>query len=305
MTMRQLVGVMSVFVLVVQGSTVHAQHGGGSTLPSGRPFQILQASIQSIDAALAAQIADLQAQLNANAANDAAQSQLIGALQVAVASFEIRLAGAQLSIEQLNQYNALHQELFQQQTARINSLQTQVAGQTSAIQGFGSQLTTLFNLHNQQQSVIAATQNLISFLGSQVNANLQQIANLSTQHAVLVQQYQTTRSWLATGCPPNFSIRQVGANGGVNCEPDTSVSMSRHFAGPVVTVAPGGSAVSEVFCPSSSLLENWTATGGGFAMSPGVVLRSQQSGNGWHVAFYNPNPGPIQANATVTCTLSR
>jgi len=304
MTMRQLVGVMTA-IFVIQGSTVHAQHGGGKDLPNGRPFQILKAAIGDIDAAVQAQINDLQAQLNANAANDAAQSQLVGALQVAVGSFEMRLAGAQLSIDQLNQYNALHETLFQQQMARINNLQNQVASQTGAIQGFGSQLTALFTLHNQQQSAIAATQNQISMLGTQLSANQQQVTSLLTQLATLVQQYQTTRAWLVSGCPAGFSIRQVGLNGGVNCEQDTSTVFSTQFAAPVVTVLPGASAVSQVFCPPNSQAENWVATGGGFAMGPGVVLSSQKVGNGWQVAFFNSSTSPILANATVTCSLSR
>jgi hypothetical protein len=309
MTFRTVTGLASVAILAIQGSSVYARQDALGTLPHGRPFQILQQSIANIDAALQAQIADLQAQLKVNAANDAVQTQLIGALQAAVGQLELRMSGVQASIDQLNAYNALQDTLLQQQLSRINQMQSQLDSQADVIGSvvaINTQLTKLFALFNLQQSVLSTIQGQIGILSNQTNVNHQQILNLSTLLSTLNAQFMTTRTWLATGCPQGSSIRQVSLGGGVACELDTTTASSLQFSASMMTIMPGGLGTSDVSCPPSFPNEVWIATGGGFSVTPGAqVLNSGKTANGWRVAIFNPSPMPVQGGATVTCAASR
>ena len=69
-------------LLTLQDAALHAQK---NTLPKGRPFRLLQQAVPQMDASLLLRVEALEAQLAANAANEAVQNELLGALKAATA----------------------------------------------------------------------------------------------------------------------------------------------------------------------------------------------------------------------------
>lgn len=296
----EIVGIL----LLALATASFAQGGGGqNSLPNGRPFQMLQQSINELEAALQAQIADLQTQLNVNGQNDALQDQLIGALQAAVGMLEQRMANAEASIDQLDQYNALQNALLEQQMSQISNLQNQVNSQ-------GADINSLFELHNAQQSAINGLQGQINFLQSQNTTQNGQIESLQIQLASLQNDYNSTRTQLQNGCLLNSSIRQVIPGGAVVCDLDNGQFVVTTMVGSApLNLGVGGMASISVFCPPPPAGSTpFVSTGGGFSLSSigAAVLASQQiAPTGWRVTFRNTNPAggaAVAVSANVACT---
>lgn len=293
MRLKPLGGIVGILLLAL-ATVSFAQ--GKNTLPNGQPFQMLQQSIEDLDAALQAQIADLQAQLDANAQNDALQDQLIGALQAAVGMLEQRMANAEASIEDLDKYNALQDALLEQQISRINDLQSQVNSQ-------GADINTLFELHNAQQSAINGLLTRIEVLESQGTTQNDQIQSLQAQLTSLQDAYNSTRNALQSGCPAaNFSIKQVTLGGTVVCELDNGqLVLTQTFNSAPLNLLAGGTGSISAFCPAP-----FVATGGGFNVLPmgAAVLASQHIAPIiWRVTFRNTNlSGSVTVSANVACT---
>ena len=142
-----------VFTALVSGP-VEAQKGKP---PQGQPFEQLRDAISQSELSLVQQIESLQAQLDANTANDKIQDQLIAATQTLVSQLESRLSETQASVSELTGYNALEQQLLQQQLAQVSALQAQAM----------NDLSQLFQLHQAQQAVLTTLTTQVDFLTSQ------------------------------------------------------------------------------------------------------------------------------------------
>jgi hypothetical protein len=285
-----MIGVAAVLTLPFNTLHLHAQK---QTLPKGRPFQVLRQSLTESQLALLQQIESLQSQLDANAANDALQGQLIGALQALTSQLESRVSSAQASIQELSDYYALQDQLLRQQVAHVAALQAQVNEMGN--------LAELLALYNAQQSALTTLTNQVSFLSTQSNAQQSRLDSLTAQLTSLNAEYNVTSLRLTTGCPVNSSIRQV-TSVTVVCETDSGATIQgTEFVGPATTVAPNATATADVFCGPST--PPYVAAGGGVSSTGAVSLVQslRLSTNGWRVIVTNPNAFNIQVQARVSC----
>lgn len=291
---------ISVFALAA-GAFPTAQ--GKDKLPKGRPFQMLQHSIDEAIAQAAADIEALQTQLatlegrvDAIEQHDAVQDQLISTMQAAIFLMEQRLSATEASISELETWAAAQDAVIAQIENRINSLQTQINSQ-------GAALNTLFALHTQQQILISQLQGAINFLQGQNNSQQVHLNALQAQLNSVQGAYNQTRNQLALGCPANSSIRQVVPGGPVRCEADTGQFVQTFFASAPFSLGPGQTISRVVVCPVAPPgAPPYVATGGGFSVSSSsvAVLQSMPSAPGvWRVTARNTNPF-VSASFAVT-----
>ena len=279
-------------VLTLSGSTLQL-HAQKQTVPKGRPFQLLRQSLTESQQALLQQIESLQAQLDANAANDAVQSQLIGALQAFTSQLETRVASAQASLQELTDYYALQDLLLKQQVALVAALQAQLSEL--------GDLTEVFALYNAQQSALTTLTNQVAFLSTQSNAQQSRLDALTAQLTSLTAEYGGTVARLATGCPVNSSIRQLTPTA-VVCETDSgAILQATEFVGTQTTVLPDATATADVFCGPAT--PAYVAAGGGVSSTAAVTLVQsvRLPTNGWRVMVRNPNTFNVQVQARVSC----
>lgn len=293
MRARPILVVGVIALVICHGANVHAQRQKHS-LHRGRPHQLLRGKISEAQAALLQQIDRLQAQLDANAANDALQEQLIGALQSMTAQLQSSLSTTQASVDSLTAYNLLQDELLLQGLAKVTALQEKM-GEPSA------DLNALFALYNAQQAVLTALTDQMTFLAAQGNTPQEQLMALGSQLEALRAEYQATSNRLAGGCPPGSSIRQINA-ATVVCEADRGANIqATEFVGASVTAAPGVVTTADVFCGASA--PPYVASGGGVSATAGISLVQsvRLATNGWRVIVQNPNAFNVQVQARVSC----
>lgn len=283
-----VIGVVVVTALL--SGPVEAQKG---KLPQGQPFQLLRDAIAQTEQALVQQIESLQTELDANTANDKVQSQLIAAMQTLAAQLEGRLSETQATLSELAAYNALQQQLLEQQLAQVSALQAHILSDQSQ----------LFQLYQAQQAALATLTTQVDFLTSQNQARQTDLAALNAKLTALKNEYDLTAARLASGCAANSSIRQLTTTT-VVCEADnsgTGMLQSAEFVGPGVTAAPGATVTADVFCAASS--PGYHSSGGG--MSATLPLTLVQSvkllTNGWRVVVQNPNGFNVVVQARVSC----
>lgn len=279
-------------VMTALSGPIEAQKG---KLPQGQPFQLLRNALSQTEQTLLQQIENLQAQLAANTANDALQSQLIAAMQTLVSQLEGSLSETQASVSELAAYNALQQQLLQQQLAQVSALQAQVAAM--------GDLSQLFQLYQAQQAALATLTTQIDFLMSQNQGQPNDLTALNTQLTALKNAYDQTAARLATGCAANSSIRQLTSTT-VVCESDniggSGSLQSTEVVSTAVVAAPGATVTAEVFCPAS--LPAYVVSGGGMtATAPVLMVQSQKLNTGWRVIAQNPNGSNVSVQARVNC----
>ena len=240
------------------------------------------------------QIESLQAQLDANTANDKIQSQLIAATQTLVSQLESRLSETQASVSELTGYNALQQQLLQQQLAQVSALQAQAM----------NDLSRLFQLHQAQQAALTTLTTQVDFLTSQIQAPHAELAalNAKTERS----EKRVRPDLRASGqrmCPPTvrsgssrrprWYARQT--DGG------TGILQGAEFVGPRVIAAPGASVTTDVYCSAS--LPAYISSGGGMSATlPVTIVQSVKLlTNGWRVIVQNPNTFNVVVQARVSC----
>ena len=334
--MRQVVKVSLItsVIVLLAGSAPLAQK---TTLPSGRPFQILQDAINAVAANVDASITSLQTQLatlagqvTAIAQYNVVQDQLIGALTGAANDLQQRMTNAEINIANLSQWTLLQDALLVQLSQRVAQLEATAAAHNNS-------LTQLFNLYLAQQNLINGIQNSVNFLSAQstilqnqitslqtqINANttvdqtqqtqlLQlfglhgqveaQIASLNNTLTALNAGYVLTRNLLATGCPQGQSIRQVAANGPVVCEVDSGQVSTTTDVSATSSVGPLSLGAVAVSCPPAPAGQPpFLATGGGHVMSLGLNLfSSAPTGPAtWQIAVFNPSSNVTPLSFTV------
>ena len=284
-----VIGIVVISALV--SGPVEAQKGKP---PQGQPFEQLRDTISQSELSLVQQIESLQAQLDANTANDQIQNQLIAATQTLVSQLESRLSETQASVSQLTGYNALEQQLLQQQLAQVSALQAQAI----------SDLSQLFQLYQAQQAVLATLTTQVDFLTSQNQASQGDLAALSAKLSALKSEYDQTAARLASGCAADSSIRQLTTTT-VVCEADsgggTGVLQGAEFVGAGVTAAPGTNVTADVYCSASS--PAYISSGGGVSATlPVTMVQSVKLlTNGWRVMVHNPNTFNVVVQARVNC----
>jgi uncharacterized coiled-coil protein SlyX len=303
--LRNLCVVVVCVIAIMSGAALDAAAQGKDSLPKGRPFQMLQQRIANIDAQLAEQIADLQAQLTTlegrvDAVEDynAVQDALIGAMQAVLMLLEQRMTSAEATLADLEAWNAAQDMVLAQMNTRIGNLQA------AMLSMHGQQQTLLFSLHNQQQAYIAQLQNAISFLTGQNNVQNARISSLQSQVAFVQNEYADTRMRLAQGCPPNSSIRQVIPGGPVICEQDTATGVVTARGFQTVSVGPVRYQTIIAGCPLAPAgSAPYVATGGGYSLAPDTpVISSAPTGERtWQVTVRNPRLSPMFATVYVQC----
>ena len=287
--------------LLAFAGTTFAQGNSGNRgrLPNGKPFQILQNAIKSLDTRLQQQIASLQSQIDANAASDALRQQMIEALLVAGTQLESRLVNVEASLAQVQAYNEVQDARLAYLSQFTAALQAQVNASTSAL------LDAIINLHNAQQGAInqvAGQLNVLQQVVAQHGSLLQNLApvigNLTAQLASLESQYQGTRTLLAAGCPAGSALRALGATGEVVCQAGATAAFAQVASG-LTVVPPLGASGAAAFCPSG-----YFATGGGASLSGpnGVVVTSTPTGSsGWLAIAANSSSDPLQLIVVASC----
>jgi hypothetical protein len=283
-----VIGVVTITALL--SGSVDAQKGKP---PQGQPFQVLRDAISQTTQTLVQQIESLQAQLDANTANDKIQSQLIAATQTLVSQLEGGLSDTQATLSELAAYNALQQQLLQQQIAQVSALQAQAMNDQSR----------LFQLYQAQQAALATLTTQVDFLTLQTQAQQADLAALNARLTSLKHEYDQTSARLASGCPANSSIRQLTTTT-VICEADnsgTGILQGAEFVGPGVTAAPGATVAADVFCAASS--PAYISSGGGMSATlPLTIVQSVKLlTNGWRVIVQNPNAFNVVVQARVSC----
>lgn len=296
-------------LLAFAGSTLAQGNGNGngrSRLPNGKPFQILANAIKNLDAKLQQQIANLQAQLDANAAADQVRQQMIDSLAVVAQQLEGRLAGLEVRVADVEAYNAVQDARLAFLTAHAAALQAQVAQLQGQLAQQGNDLlTAIVALHNAQQAAINALNQQITILnfvtsvhGQAILGQAQTLSSLNAQLALLNQSYNATRLLLAAGCPAGSSIRALGLSGEMVCQPDTGPHQAVQIA-EVVGVPPFGVVSHLTTCPAG-----FFATGGGAAF-PGALgtvgASTPATPFAWLTVVFNPNAGAIAYVQTVNC----
>ena len=317
-----------------------------STLPGGRPFQILQDAIDAVAANIDASIANLQAQLTALSGRvdaveqyNLVQDQLIGALQGNVVLLQQRMLNVELSVTNLNTWNAA-------QDALLTQLQSRVAGLESTAASQGNSLQALFNLTQAQQNHLNAIQNNLNFLNSHQTTVQNQITNLQNQISsqqsqingitttnttqqvqlatlfgvqsvlqteitsladglgALTNAYGATRAQLAAGCPSGQLIRQVIPGGPVVCEVDAGVQTLTQSVSAGNTVASFSVASVAVSCPPAPAGQPaFLATGGGHVIATGLnLVASNPTGpSSWQITVTNPTLNPLGFAVIANC----
>ena len=264
-----------------------------NTLPKGRPFQLLRDAVNQSQVTLLQQIESLQAQLDSNTANDQTQSQLIAAMQTLVSQMETSLSATQASISALTAYNALQDQLIEQQLAQVAALQASMTAMAD--------LSELYDLYQAQQSALTTLTLQINFLTSQGQTQQTDLASLTAQLNALKIEYGQTSARLASGCPPNSSIRQLSSTT-VVCETDSGALLQgAEFVGSSVTIPPGVTTTADAFCGPTS--PAYIASGGGLSSTASVTLVQSVRllTNGWRVMVQNPNAFSVQVQARVSC----
>jgi hypothetical protein len=278
--------IVGVLAIVAFHTTIDAQK---QTAPKGRPFALLREAISQSQLGLVQQIESLQAQLDANTANDNTQSQLIGSMQTLVAQLENSLSSTQTNVNTLLAYNALQEQLLQQQMSQVATLQAKITSWGDPAQ--------LYALYQAQQAVLATLTTQINVLTAQG----QDVTTLAAQLVSLKTAYEQTATQLANGCGPNSSIRQLTPMT-VVCDVDNGASLqSAEFVGSQVMAGPGATLTSEAFCAAAT--PGYVSSGGGLWSSAAVtVVQSVKlNTNGWRVTVQNSNAFNVQVNARVTC----
>ena len=324
--MHQIVKVVvfTCAIVLATGSAALAQKGN---LPKGRPFQILQDAIVSVEANVDAAIANLQTQLAALTGRvdvveqrNAVQDQLIGVLQGAALSLQQRMTSAEFDIATLNSWRQLQDPLLLQLSQRVSQLEGTASSQSNAL----TQLVTLFNAQQNHLNAVqgnlnflnglsANLQNQITGLQAQINsttavndAQTNQLIGLFQLHGQVQGQvnalvsslsalntaYSQTRDQLAVGCPQGQSIRQVLPNTPAVCEVDAGQHTAWTTMSASSTVGPLSFGAVAVSCPPAPPGQpGFLATGGGHTMSTQLTLFSSApvgSGASWQVVVFNP-----------------
>lgn len=316
---KRAAGALALVLVLSSASVAFAQGNGvgnAGRLPNGKPFQILARAIQDVEAALQQQIANLQAQIDANTASISLLTQMVGSLDIAVQQLETRMSRAEASVSSLEDYVEAVDARVAFQMQLITNLQLNLSQLRGVVGAQDSAINQLFSLHNQQQGAIFGLQSSIGFIDFQIrqltttnNQQASQISGLQSQANSLQTQlinlnnaYINTRNQLQSGCAPGSSLRQLIPFGPVFCELDNTggTPFSQPFSQSFF-VPPGGFAGASVFCPSAS--PPFAATGGGVNAGVGVtVLSLGQTGNGWFAIVRNNFSSGFNASVTVTCT---
>jgi hypothetical protein len=279
-----IVGVVAIVVL--QPAAVDAQK---QTLPKGRPFVVLREAISQSQLGVLQQIESLQAQLDANTANDGIQSQLIASMQTLSAQLESSLSSTQATVASLVAYNALQEQLLQQQISQVAALQAKITSWGDPSQ--------LYDLYEAQQEVLATLTTQINVLSAQG----QDVAAFVAQLTSLKNEYEQTAARLASGCPANNSIRQLTSTT-VVCEADSGATLqSAEFIGNPVPAGPGAMITADAFCGAAAT--PYIASGGGVSSTAAVTIVQSVKllTNGWRVMVQNPNAFNVQVQARVIC----
>ena len=178
--MRQVVRIVVGTCVLVLGSANLAL-AQKTTLPQGRPFQILQDAIDAVAANIDASIAALQAKVTALSGRvdtveqyNTVQDQLIGALQGNVVLLQQKMVNVELSVTNLTTWNNTQDALLAQLQSRVSTLE-------SIATSHGNSLQDLFNLNQAQQNHLNAIQTNLNFLNSQNMIVQGQITGLQSQ----------------------------------------------------------------------------------------------------------------------------
>lgn len=263
------------------------------TLPAGRPFQIIEQTLATLEATMRARVVALETQLAANAADDAARAELIGTLQALMISYEARLAGTEGAVGAVAGYMGAMDGVLHYQGQRLATLQNAVAVDSGS-------LRALFTLFTEQQAAVAGLERSLEWLASRSDVQQERVLELQQQLTMLTSQYQATRIALQNGCPANYSIRQV-LGGSVVCEPHDGAVSVQEITGPSPgVIAAGAVATRDAACPAGT--PPFVATGGGYVASqPVAVLSSSRNGNGWRVVVQNTSATVVTVTAKVEC----
>ena len=100
---------------------------------------------------------------------------LIQVIEASARSLKAVCPKRRTSVSELTGYNALEQELLQQQLAQVSALQTQAT----------NDLSQLFQLHQAQQAVLTTLTTQVDFLTSQVQAPQAELAALEAKLSAL------------------------------------------------------------------------------------------------------------------------
>lgn len=247
--------------------------------------------------------ANLEAQIDDLVSSQNAQDELISAIQTAVTLLQEHVSLNAEDIEALQAVVDYQGQLVQALENNLYLLEERVLSNENDI-------TAIVLADQNMQELVLAIQNQISSLVQLINSNDGDIIDLREKVTILenkllaVQMDLSTKQNRINGvCSPNYSIRQINADGTVVCEYDTvsagsgTIKTIRVYDGEEI---PGsgllvGQLTQTVVCPST-----FSVTGGGYEISsfgdvwPGDprlvnVTMTRPYGNGWYVHVINDN----------------
>ena len=291
---------------------------------NGRPFRALQGQITtletqvgdlqsqivSIDDRAAASLAAMQSQLDAMAAQVAANTASIEQLHAydalldsriatlggAVLAMQSAMSGLQVSVDALARRDALMDDWLAALEQRWRGAEARLAAQTADIQ-------RLVDADRALQEYAAALRLDLDFtrqLAADAAASSIDTRLLMTELQARLNEKQNR---IGSACPVGSAIRQVAADGTVACEVDDSGGtaaslMTSDTWSTQVRVGANGYAYGYAYCPSGQV-----PTGGGFsAASPLYVFYNAPLATiGWVVGASNPSTVELTFYATGRC----
>lgn len=277
---------------------------------NGQPFKTLQERIDVVQMNLDEAVVILQQEIDDLVASQAAQDEVIAAIEISLAALEARVADNEGDIAELQAMQVMQQQLISALTVHYNELELRVNNNEGDI-------ADLINIDQTLQQLIATIQNQIVTINARIDANDNDIVNLQTQVNTLqielsaLQLALTTKQDRVIGyCGLGSSIRVINANGTVECEVDNVSAgvgqLSSYISRGTVRIPSSIFTVRYVNLARYCTGAGYKATGGGFSVSGslgvGHITRNYPYGNGWLAGVRSDSTLSRTLNSYVVCS---